>query len=975
MRYRRSLILLATAGISICIQATAHTRREPRVAPAPPDVTLGRPKVGGYDRIYPFLDGLFQDVATTKLNVLTLDPNGANASSLDAVLNSFQAGVSFSATAGAANAFSQQLNNAVASPFGAQSQLIGQQAQLIQASLGAQQQVTNANNLVQQLTASSPNSDQLAAAQQAATAAAANLAGINAQITNLSNQFKLLPAGPTGVTGASFTGPTGPTAPTGQTLTSPTLPTAFGATGPTGVSFPASKQMDNQVNLLWERLSRLVGTLARPDSIPGGYGIDLMEIDVGITPVNRKKQLLEVEYELGCQTGEAPRVLDLFPSASAVNLVDSKYRENRIGLAAVLSWFSVGINAAYNRDHLQMTQALGQSGYITGYGIGASGFGWLFGRNLGDDTITPGTRRVFALIAAPDTCGNFSVRARRSQWFHDGDDDHRVELLADGAQNWYDPKTGGLPAAAVQTAGQTVADAMTRLTYIPVDYDPANPTNTPAQVAVTMEQPVDPQQIVSINGAIVHRARDFFGRGVSGSTGAPAQGVLETSTALAPNSWLPTGQNSFVLTLDPSGYGGRFPDIVVTMPNGRTYSVSNAIGSCRSVEIRVAGRLFNCSASTAADLPALGYPAGTQSNLFLSRWQVSGQGERDRLLIVSAQDHAPVAAAAAGATPALQVVSGGPSPWSTQAAVFATWGNTMYRLRCDPLATRLSCQLPPGAKVSFDKQAVVDLWDPNHTGGRLKASQSTETCGGATCSPLVWQLGTPAWIQDRARAWSLTLRVDLINAPDGTSVTLVGGLTSPLDLDTRTCGPVTAEVCHVTFSVPQSRFSAVTDSMLLRFGDGSLASAALFNLRALTQPVVTGYSDDQKTITGQNLILTQLRVGDSGEPLDLDFSADGSEVRLKKDYPDTAKGYLYFIDATDAYQAFLVKPGVAPAAIYHTPPASPMAAAAAAQAKFRAVAPGAEPAVAEKGIAPPAPGILNAPPLRTGGDLQLMVSQ
>jgi hypothetical protein len=144
--------------------------------------------------------------------------------------------------------------------------------------------------------------------------------------------------------------------------------------------------MDNQINLLWERLSRLVSTLAQPDSMQD-YRIDLVEINVGLTPLERKDRLFGVEYELGCSCGNGI-VLDMFPSASAVNIVDTKYRENRVGLAAFLSWFSVGINASYNRDHLQLSQALGQSAYITGYGIGSSKFGWIFGKNLGFRLLT-----------------------------------------------------------------------------------------------------------------------------------------------------------------------------------------------------------------------------------------------------------------------------------------------------------------------------------------------------------------------------------------------------------------------------------------------------------------------------------------------------------------------------------------------------------------------------------------------------------
>jgi hypothetical protein len=43
-----------------------------------------------------------------------------------------------------------------------------------------------------------------------------------------------------------------------------------------------------------------------------------------------------------------------------------------------------------NRDHLRITQMLGQSSYITGYGVGTKDFGWAYGLTLGEDTISPG---------------------------------------------------------------------------------------------------------------------------------------------------------------------------------------------------------------------------------------------------------------------------------------------------------------------------------------------------------------------------------------------------------------------------------------------------------------------------------------------------------------------------------------------------------------------------------------------------------
>jgi hypothetical protein len=534
----------------------------------PADVTLGRPRVWGYQRMYPLLDGLFQDVASTQLSQLTLNPNAPNAANLNAIQNAFQLGVSYSQTLGASNTTAQQLNSTLSSSASVQSQLLNLQGQLVQSALTAQQQVGSAQALVDQLSNSSTaTADQKAAAAAALKTAQDNLTSVTSQLTLVKNQLA-----------SSFGSLQSLTAPSTSTQQSPpTLPTQLTTlTAPPGASgtpsFPSSKQMDNQINLLWERLSRLVSTLAQPDSMRD-YGIDLVELSVGLTPLKRKNRLFGVEYEVGCPAANGdPVVLDMFPSASAVNIVDTKYRENRVGLAAFLSWFSVGINASYNRDHLQMSQALGQSAYITGYGIGSKTFGWMFGRNLGDDTITPGSRTLFVLVAAPTSCQTISLQAKRAEWFKTGDND------------WYRSGTGSLTGTTIYSydvasgevpvPGDVVKptqNSIKELTYVPTDYDPAGAVKSLVSVAIETSQPIDQQQTISVNGKILKRSRDNFGRGISAGG---AGGLLETAS-LDPNSWLPTSSTSLTLTLDPSGFGRHFPDILIAAPSG-TFSLNDA---------------------------------------------------------------------------------------------------------------------------------------------------------------------------------------------------------------------------------------------------------------------------------------------------------------------------------------------------------------------------------------------------------------
>jgi hypothetical protein len=60
-------------------------------------------EVWGYDRIYPLLDELFQDVASTSVKSLTLDPNTSNSTRLDALTQSLQIQAGYNQLAGVQN--------------------------------------------------------------------------------------------------------------------------------------------------------------------------------------------------------------------------------------------------------------------------------------------------------------------------------------------------------------------------------------------------------------------------------------------------------------------------------------------------------------------------------------------------------------------------------------------------------------------------------------------------------------------------------------------------------------------------------------------------------------------------------------------------------------------------------------------------------------------------------------------------------
>jgi hypothetical protein len=405
MRNWKRFSLIAVVASSLSYSQEHHTRAQERERDTERrrnEVSLGT-QVWSYDRIYPLLDGLFQDVAATQLASLSLNPNASNGTNLDVLQQSFQLQVQANQLAGVQNAAAAQTVQANARY---QSLLVQQEGSLLQALVSAQSQQGQAQSAFDTISASTTaTSDQVAAAKLALTTATNSATAISNQLGSIKNAI----AAPGPITAASGSLTSAPATP--AALPSALLTSALSGTP----SLPATKQMDNQIGLLWERLARLVGAMTKPDNIQTAE-LDLVKFDIGINPYQRKQQLLDVSYSLGCSSGTAPVVVDLFPRTAAVNLANIKYRDTSIGLSTLLSFFSVGVSAAYNREHLRATQMLGQSSYITGHGVGLNEFGWVFGITMGEDTIAPGERSTFALIAVPQDCKDPDVKFKSAEW-------------------------------------------------------------------------------------------------------------------------------------------------------------------------------------------------------------------------------------------------------------------------------------------------------------------------------------------------------------------------------------------------------------------------------------------------------------------------------------------------------------------------------------------------------------------------------
>lgn len=842
----------------------------------PPDVIIGSPQPIPYSRAFPLLDGLFQDVSAIQLTQLSLTANQSNASNLDALIQQFQASIQYSQTLGLQNAAAAQQSAAYSASGSFQTQLINQASQLITLQLNAQQQVGQAQMALNSLPATA-TTDQKDAARQALTLANDSLNAINAQIANVKAQLA------TSIPAPTYSAPS----PTPTAFPSPPVTLRMPVKDDFSPTFPASKQMENQVNLLWERLANLVNTLAQTDN---PNGISLVKFHTGITSGKnqRKNKLLSTQYSLTCTGGDAaPQVLDLFPRNAAVNISNMKYRDSRFGLSALLSFFSVGANAAYNREHLRITQTLGQSAYITGFGLETSSFGWVFSPSLGEEVVAPGDRTTFALIAAPEGCKEVRVHLVQAAW-------DKSPLTSQDA--WDETK-----AAAQQPAIKNLQEwsaepraplkcdkCIQRIAYTPVEFEGA----TPGVVTVSLnlkDVALDREQTVSVNGIIVKRARDTFGR----ATTAGGSGGLLQAAALDAGTWIPVSSKELILNLNPSLFTRRFPSILLNSPNG-SIDVNSQMSD--KTEVNVAGVRYTCptdpNTSCASFLPAIGRHRATPKQFAIAR--LMGKTKR---IVVTLPDAtvSTSGSAAAGALPPLQVISDGRKQvWSANAKVlaFQEQGRKNLPLQCEPAGERLICEM---GDLDLSQRTEFDVYDSDFKGGTaVKGPGVLKGCVGAQCvDPLIWDWRAPRWDPSQS-AW--IFRVWLVNVKSGQTVKLGQG--GAFEVSNIQCPGDEGEPCEIRIKLPKDKFHLVWNTMPLQVFEADAPVGKpedISNLRYAISPVLSEISADYTRFSGQNLVFDEIQIG--AKKLKLKC-LDGLGLDCYLPGPGFAandEGYLYFV--------------------------------------------------------------------------------
>jgi hypothetical protein len=838
-----------------------------------PSVTVGRPKVYTYQRVFPLLDGRFQDTAAITVNQLNLTPDSASAYLLDAIQIGIAASVAFNPVTGALNSAATQ-NYTTA--MNLQNNLLSQEQSLLTQLQTAQTAQNSAQAAVDAL---SPTDAKNPANPTVMASTAANN-----QVTNAKAQLATVTALQAAQTAPTYQSPGTPPTPTALG----TLPTLTPPSANTGPSLPPTKQLENQVEILGDRLMKVVGALTQPDDLYG-KNLFLIEFNPSVQYSPKNNLVLRTGYTVTCN-GAATTVVELYPRASSVNIADSKYRDSKLSLSFLLSLFSTGASASYNREHLKQTQALAESSFVTGYGVGDSTFGWVFGKVFGQDTVSSGVKTTYALVAGDDSCSKDSalvVTQSALEWAKENNHDAPQKPpkgVKKTLANWT------YPAATLGGTNPNRTVHITKMAYSPVAYDPTKPTSTNSAVLVTIEfdRDLDYQLSLTADGTLVKRVRDTFGRATtSGGSG----GLLEASQ-LDPMTWIPTGNRSLLLKLDSSQIKLGFPQLLFSSPLSTT-SLSDALAPISpapatplTVDIKVLGRQLDCGLKSgsceATLLPAPAYAAGIFKPILVARHISTGANAStnpngDTLYVTVDLSQTTTTASSTAGT---QFVAGDSVPtWSGAArAAIVLQSGKMFPLNCntdDP--KRLACTFPKrddSAVVAQSEGYSFAVSDSQYTNvGPLigfKDAKCINSSGLDLCrSPLLWSYDPPVPKMDHgAPYWKISPK--LLGLRCDSKVTLQ--LTNQSQLEGVLNCPIAAvecpDKCTVDFTIHPVDLPNLEDIMTVLVNGEQHNPLRIGRVAFGVSPIVSkmDVTANAVTLSGLNLFFDQLQIGANGKP-------------------------------------------------------------------------------------------------------------
>jgi hypothetical protein len=461
-------------------------------------------------------------------------------------------------------------------------------------------------------------------------------------------------------------------------------------------SLPATKEFDNHLTLLYERLTRQLGAINDDISRDPNHRFYLMQFDVGLYPSNHSaNNVARVEYQLtGCSGSYS---YQLYPGMSAYNIAEYTARSQGSIFSGALKLLNgLGASGDYQRLKEEMNSALTQSVYTSGFGSGTDRFGWYYGPNPSEQLVVPGIRTTYAFIVAPADCNTLNI-ITSARW-------QKRNKAADSTL----PDVNRFQVA-IPHLDETLH--VKHLAYDPITYTgPAKPTVGTLEIELSTD--IDPNMIVSVGGMLLKRVRDSRGRATAVSAngaGPSAQNLLAVSgngsanrglleaDQLSTDTWYPVNPRTLLVSVSSDAAGSKFPSIRLESGEiGR--DITDILSSAESV--RVGDRLFSPIGSWQGHLPQstflpLFYADTSQSERKLSIAIANKKVIKDKDGQLHIQNMAiRLSASGTGLT-------GERVPLSANSQVILSdlhhlGGSRNWSLGCEPQSGDLVCMLPVG---------------------------------------------------------------------------------------------------------------------------------------------------------------------------------------------------------------------------------------------------------------------------------------